>query len=71
VCSCVICPSCGAWVIVRSFKRKLSETVIIQERLSTTCPVPECSKEFTFDHGETQVFEPPVSLFERRQFLPI
>jgi hypothetical protein len=36
--------------------------------LKTTCTVPECTKEFSFVVGDTQIFELPVSLFERRHF---
>jgi hypothetical protein len=36
--------------------------------LKTTCTVPGCGKEFAFGAGDTQVFEIPVALFERRHF---
>lgn len=36
--------------------------------LMTTCTVPECGKEFSFVARDTQVFELPVTLFERRHF---
>jgi hypothetical protein len=39
-----------------------------KERLSTTCPAPECGKQFVFVPGETKVFELPMSLFEQRHF---
>jgi hypothetical protein len=39
-----------------------------KENLNTTCPGPECGKQFTFAVGETKVFELPMSLFERRHF---
>ena len=64
VCSCVTCPSCGAWVVVQG--RTTGGTN--KDRFSTTCPVPECGKEFVFEGSETRVFELPVSLFERRHF---
>jgi len=52
-----------------SFKGKLSKTIIIiKERLGAICPVSDCGKEFAFYTGETQVFEQPISLFERRHF---
>ena len=39
-----------------------------KENLDTTCPGPECGKQFSFAVGETKVFELPMSLFERRHF---
>ena len=39
-----------------------------KDRFSTTCPVPECGKEFAFEGAETRVFELPLFLFERRHF---
>jgi hypothetical protein len=36
--------------------------------VNTTCPGPECGKQFAFAVGETKVFELPMSLFERRHF---
>jgi hypothetical protein len=36
-----------------------------EERLSATCTVPECRKEFFFAAEETRVFELPMPLFER------
>ncbi|HXW92774.1 MAG TPA: hypothetical protein VEK33_19655 [Terriglobales bacterium] len=39
-----------------------------KERHNTTCPAPECGKEFAFEGGETRVFPLPVSLIERRYF---
>jgi hypothetical protein len=39
-----------------------------KEKLSTTCPAPECGKQFAFVPGETKVFELPMSLFEQRHF---
>jgi hypothetical protein len=36
--------------------------------LNTTCTVPQCGKEFSFEGSDTQIFELPVSLFERRHF---
>jgi hypothetical protein len=36
--------------------------------LSTTCTVPQCGREFTFEASDAQIFELPVSLFERRHF---
>ena len=34
----------------------------------TTCTVPECARGFSFDGEDTQVFEVPLYLFERRYF---
>lgn len=36
--------------------------------LTTNCTVPECAREFSFVVGDTQIFELPVTLFERRHF---
>lgn len=36
--------------------------------LNTTCTVPQCGREFSFLAGDIQIFELPVSLFERRHF---
>ena len=36
--------------------------------LNTTCAVPECGKEFSFVPDDTQIFDLPVTLFERRHF---
>ena len=63
-CSCVTCPKCGTWVVVRqSFDAGPG-----REKLRANCPVPECGKEFEFESGETRVFEVPLPLFERRHF---
>jgi hypothetical protein len=64
VCSCITCPKCGTWVVVeREMTRETNK-----EKLNTTCPGPECGKQFAFAAGETKVFELPMSLFERRHF---
>jgi hypothetical protein len=63
-CSCVTCPKCGAWVVVKQQDRT-GET---QEKSRATCPVPECGNEFAFELGETRVFDLPLFLFERRYF---
>jgi hypothetical protein len=39
-----------------------------KEKVNTTCPGPECGKQFAFAVGETKVFELPMTLFERRHF---
>jgi hypothetical protein len=36
--------------------------------LNTTCTVPQCGREFSFEAGDTLIFELPVTLFERRHF---
>jgi hypothetical protein len=36
--------------------------------LNTTCTAPQCGREFTFVASDAQIFELPVSLFERRHF---
>jgi hypothetical protein len=36
--------------------------------LTTNCTGPECAREFSFVVGDTQIFELPVTLFERRHF---
>jgi hypothetical protein len=66
LCPCVICPGCGAWVVFR--EQTLGGNSNNDESLSAICPVPDCGKEFAFYRGETQVFELPISLFERRHF---
>ena len=64
VCSCITCPRCGTWVVVeREMTRETNK-----EKLNTTCPGPECGKQFSFAVGETKVFELPLNLFERRHF---
>ena len=63
-CSCVTCPKCGTWVVVRQ-RTEIGETKI---KVRESCPVPECGKEFEFESGETRVFEVPLPLFERRHF---
>jgi len=65
LCSCVTCPRCGAWLVIRG---KALEDGNYKERLNTTCSVPECGKDFAFDGAETQMFEVPLRLFECRHF---
>jgi hypothetical protein len=36
--------------------------------LDATCTVPQCGRKFIFEASDTQIFELPVSLFERRHF---
>ena len=66
LCSCVTCAGCGAWIVVQ--ERTAGGITTDKDRLSATCPVPDCGKEFAFHGRETRVFELPVSLFERRHF---
>lgn len=63
-CSCVTCPKCGTWVVIRLPPEPGYE----QARIKTSCPAPDCAKEFEFDWGETRLFEVPLTLFERRHF---
>src|SRR6266498_273343 len=63
-CSCVTCPKCGIWVVVK----EPSEPGMGKERFRANCPAPECGKEFEFGADETRVFEVPLPLFERRHF---
>jgi hypothetical protein len=39
-----------------------------QEKFRATCTAPECGTEFSFELGETRVFDLPLLLFERRHF---
>lgn len=39
-----------------------------QAKRRTSCPVPDCGKDFEFGLDETQIFEIPLALFERRHF---
>jgi len=64
VCSCVTCPKCGTWVVVK----EPTELGRGQDKLSTHCPAPVCGKIFEFESAETRVFDLPVQLFERRHF---
>ena len=63
-CSCVTCPKCGSWVVVR----QQPESGENKRKLKATCPAPECGKEFEFETDETRLFEVPLPLFERRHF---
>jgi hypothetical protein len=36
--------------------------------LSATCTVSQCGREFSFVPDDTQIFDLPVPLFERRHF---
>ena len=63
-CSCVTCPKCGTWVVVK----EPNEPGSGKDKFRANCPAPECGKEFEFEGHETRVFEVPVPLFERRHF---
>jgi hypothetical protein len=63
-CSCVTCPKCGTWIVVR----EPTQARPGNEKFRASCPVPECGKEFEFEPGEAQVFDLPLLLFERRHF---
>jgi len=63
-CSCVTCPKCGTWVVVK-------QPALVnrgEEKSRAICPAPECGKEFAFELGEMRVFELPLLLLERRHF---
>jgi DNA-directed RNA polymerase subunit M/transcription elongation factor TFIIS len=63
-CSCVTCPKCGTWIVVRESTQARPGN----EEFRASCPVPECGKEFEFEPGEAQVFDLPLLLFEGRHF---
>ena len=64
VCSCVTCPKCGTWVVVK----EVSERRTVKDRFIANCPAPDCFKAFEFELRETRIFEVPLPLFERRHF---
>jgi hypothetical protein len=64
VCSCVTCPKCGIWVVIRP----QNQLAFSKEKSLAICPASECGKEFEFEASETRVFEVPLPLFERRHF---
>jgi hypothetical protein len=55
------------WVVVKG-RAAGTATTKIRRKLSATCTVPECRKEFLFAAEETRIFELRVPLFERRHF---
>jgi hypothetical protein len=63
-CSCVTCPTCGIWVVVRPQGQLPSS----QEKCSEICSAPECGRAFDFEADVARVFEVPLPLFERRHF---
>jgi len=64
VCSCITCPKCGTWVVVRAQAQPESGS----SKTKISCPAADCAKEFEFAWAETHEFEIPLSLFERRHF---
>lgn len=64
LCSCVTCPKCGTWVVVK----QQADFATSKEKFRVSCPEPECGREFEFESVETRVFELPLPLFERRHF---
>jgi hypothetical protein len=63
-CSCVTCPKCGTWVVVK-------QPALVnrgEEKSRAICPAPECGKEFAFELSEMRVFELPLLFLERRHF---
>jgi hypothetical protein len=62
-CSCVTCPKCGTWVVLRPHAASGSES-----KIKTFCRAPDCAKEFEFDWQEMRTLELPLSLFERGHF---
>ena len=63
-CSCVTCPKCGTWIVVK----QQTEDGKNKNKFRENCPAPECGKEFEFETSEARVFDVPLSLFERRHF---
>jgi hypothetical protein len=63
-CSCVTCPKCGTWIVVK----QPTELGSRREKFQAVCPAPECGEDFEFEASETRVFEVPLPLFERRHF---
>lgn len=64
VCSCVLCPKCGAWVVLSAHNESGSK----HSKIRTSCPVADCGSDFEFDFDEIRKFELPLRLFERRHF---
>jgi hypothetical protein len=64
-CSCVVCPQCGAWVVVQGLEPAVAGKGSV---FSAVCPVPECGRKFSFESQDTRVFDILVALFERRYF---
>jgi hypothetical protein len=65
-CSCVTCPKCGAWIVVRAAQITAvhGEDALFQ----ASCAIPECGNEFSFKREDARAFELPLALFERRYF---
>ena len=63
-CSCVTCPKCGTWIVVKP----QSALVVDKNKFRASCPAPECGRDFELEAVETRLFEVPLPLFERRHF---
>jgi len=63
-CSCVTCPQCGSWVVLRLQQELGSD----QSKIKLSCPAPDCGKNFEIDWKEPRTFDLPISLFERGHF---
>ena len=48
VCSCVLCPKCGAWVVLSAYNESGSK----QCKIRTSCTVADCGRDFEFDFDE-------------------
>ena len=57
-CSCVTCPKCGTWVVVK----EPAERGVDMDTFKAHCPAPECGRAFEFELGETRVFDLPLPL---------
>lgn len=67
VCSCVTCPKCGIWVVIRPQNQlRLSE-----EECSANCPAAESGREFKFEASEAHVFEIPLPPFRAPSLLSV
>ena len=64
LCSCITCPKCGTWIVLRSE----SDTNAKQAKTKTLCSAPDCGKEFAFAWDEARILDLPLGLFERRYF---
>lgn len=64
LCSCITCPQCGTWIVLRSE----ADTSAKQANTKTFCSAPNCGKEFALVWDEVRTFDLPLALFERRYF---
>lgn len=65
-CAWVTCPKCGAWIVAQG--SSIVAGARTNARFLASCFVPECGEQFAFASEDTQTFEVPLSLFERRYF---